>query len=238
MPLLSRLGGQPRVAEDTAVHYLEAAKRTLAMVADETSMEAPVSTVLAFMHNDSQKLALLLSDMLAKREQWLPLTSHHQAADVDTISHHCAQIILTVIEEQLSQASQALPSSCQAMLMPVVRFAASNLEETHPLRTLLDWQLPLTSQTDELPSWLTLIDFLLTDKGTLRKSGGLNVKAGFPKDHPDKASHIETFEQVTALIGDPAPFHNLRTLPILSEDELHRNSLIVRAFSQVITDCP
>lgn len=234
MPLLSRLSGQPRVADDTAAHYLEAAKRTLAMVADETSMDAPVSTVLAFMHNDTQKLVLLLSDMLAKREQWLPLTSHHQAADVDTISHHCAQIIRTVIEEQLGLATKVLPANRQAMLMPVVRFAASNLEETHPLRTLLDWQLPLASQANELANWLTLTDFLLTDKGALRKLGGLNVKSGFPKDHPDKATHIEAFEQITALIGDPMPLHNLRTLPLLSADELHQNSVIVQAFSQVL----
>lgn len=234
MPLLSRLGSQPRVAEDTAIHYLEAAKRTLAMVADESDMDAPVSTVLAFMQNDTQKLALLISDMLAKREQWLPLTSHHQAVDVDTISHHCTQIIRTVIEDQLALATQALPVNRQAMLMPVVRFAASNLEETHPLSALLDWQRPFGQHADELPHWLTLIDFLLTDKGTLRKSGGLNVKAGFPKDHPDKATHIETFEQITALIGDPTPLHNLRTLPLLSADELHYNSVIVQAFSQVL----
>lgn len=237
MPLLSRLGGQPRVADDTAVHYLEAAKRTLAMVADETSMDAPVSTVLAFMHNDTQKLALLLSDMLAKREQWLPLTSQHQAADVDTISHHCAQIIRTVIEEQLSLASQALPSSRQAMLMPVVRFAASNLEETHPLRTLLDWELPLTNSFHDFEKWLALVGFLLLKdlkKVAFRQAGGLKVDSGFPPKHPDKASHIEAFEQVTALIGDPAPLHNLRTLPLLTKDELHQNSLIVQAFSQVL----
>lgn len=234
MPLLSRLGGQPRVAEDTAAHYMEAAKRTLAMVADETSMDAPVSTVLAFMQNDTQKLALLLSEMLAKREQWLPLTSHHQAADVETISHQCTQIIHTVIEEQLVLAAQVLPASRQAMLMPVVRFAASNLEETHALKTLQDWQSPLMPLADALPDWLTLTDFLLTDKGALRKSGGLNVKAGFPKEHPDKATHIEAFKQITALIGDPTPLHNLRTLPLLSADELHHNSVIVRAFSQVL----
>lgn len=234
MPLLSRLGGQPRVAEDTDAHYLEAAKRTLAMVADESSMDAPVSTVLAFMQNDTQKLALLLSQMLAKREQWLPLTSHHQTSDLDTISNQCAHIIRNVIEDQLALAYQALPINRQIQLMPVVRFAASNLEETHWLNTLLDWQLPLTSQAEALPSWLILTDFLLTDKGTLRKSGGLNVKAGFPKDHPDKTSHIETFEQVTALIGDPTPLHHLRTLPLLNTDELHQNSVIVQAFSQVL----
>ena len=240
MPLLSRLGGQPRVAEDTDIHYLEAAKRTLAMVADESSMDAPVSTVLAFMQNDAQKLALLLSDMLAKREQWLPLTSHQQTADVDTISRHCAEIIRAVIEDQLSLAAKVLPANRQATLMPVVRFAVSNLlasgniDQAHPLSALLDWQLPFTTQVDELANWLSLTDFLLTDKGTLRKAGGLNVKAGFPKDHPDKATHIETFEQITGLIDDPAPLHHLRTLPLLSVDELHHNSVIVQAFSQVL----
>lgn len=234
MPLLSRLGGQPRVADDTAAHYLEAAKRTLAMVADESSMDAPVSTVLAFMQNDTQKLALLLSEMLAKREQWLPLTAHHQASDVRAISHQCEKIIRTVIEDQLTLASQALPANRQAMLMPVVRFAASNLEETHALKPLQDWQSPLMPLADTLPDWLTLTDFLLTDKGAFRKSGGLNVKLGFPKDHPDKATHIETFEQITALIGNPTPLHNLRTLPLLSLDELNHNSVIVQAFSKVL----
>lgn len=237
MPLLSRLGGQPRVAEDTAIHYLEAAKRTLAMVADESDMDAPVSTVLAFMQNDTQKLAMLLSDMLAKREQWLPLTSHQQTADIDTISHHCAQIIRTVIEDQLALAAQALPANRQAMLMPVVRFAASNLEETHPLNVLLDWKLPLTNKAEDFEKWLTLVGFLLTKdlkKVTFRQAGGLKVDSGFPPKHPDKATHIEAFEQITTLIGDPTSLHNLRTLPLLSADELHHNSMIVQAFSQVL----
>lgn len=243
MPLLSRLGGQPRVAEDTAAHYLEAAKRTLAMVADESSMDAPVSTVLVFMQNDTQKLALLLSEMLAKREQWLPLTTHHQAVDVDSISHQCAQIIRAVIEDQLTLASQALPANRQAVLMPVVRFAVSNLlasgniDETHPLSALLDWQTPLINKSEDFDKWLTLVGFLLTKdlkKVAFRQANGLKADSGFPAKHPDKAAHTETFEQITALIGDPTPLHNLRTLPQLSADELHHNSLIVQAFSQVL----
>lgn len=235
MPLLSRLGGQPRVAEDTAAHYMEAAKRTLAMVAEESTMDAPVSMVLTFMQNDTQKLALLISEMLAKREQWLPLTSHHQAADAETISHQCAEIIRAVIEDQLTLAGQVLPVNHQAMLMPVVRFAANNIQdESHPLKTLQDWQSPLMPEAVALSRWLTLVDFLLTDKGALRKSGGLNVKTGFPKDHPDKSAHIETFEKIIGLIGDPTPLHNLRNLPLLNADELHQNSIIVRAFSQVL----
>ncbi|WP_047533889.1 UvrD-helicase domain-containing protein [Methylotenera sp. N17] len=235
MPLLSRLGGQPRVADDANTHYLEAAKRTLAMVAQETSLDAPISTVLAFMQNDTQKLAQLLSEMLAKREQWLPLTSQHQALDLDEISSQCAHIIQTVIEEKLALAYQVLTPHRQTILMPVVRFAASNLlDETHPLKALQDWQTPLALHAQALPHWLLLIDFLLTDKGTFRKPGGLNVNLGFPKEHADKKSHVEVFEQITEMIGDPDALHALRSLPMLNDADLHQNSVVVSAFSQVL----
>lgn len=243
MPLLSRLGGQPRVADDANTHYLEAAKRTLAMVANETSLDAPISTVLAFMQNDTQKLAQLLSEMLAKREQWLPLTSQHQASDLDEISRQCAHIIQTVIEDKLALAYQTLPTNLQAMLMPVVRFAArnllaaGNLEETHPLRALIDWQSPLTSKFQDFNKWLSLVGFLLLKdlkKVAFRQAGGLKADSGFPPKHPEKAGHVETFEHVTAVLGDPTLLHNLRNLPLLSVDELHQNSVVVSAFGQVL----
>lgn len=234
MPLLSRLGGQPKVADDAKTHYLEAAKRTLAMVASEESIEAPVSRVLAFMQNDTQKLAELLSEMLAKREQWLPLTTQQHALNEDEISAQCTRILNACIEEKLARAYYAFPANSQYLLMPVVRFAASNLEPSHAYHVLLDWQEPLQANTEDLEQWLVLCDFLLTDKGELRKSGGLNVKVGFPKDDPNKKAHIETFEQVTASIGDTTSLHALRLLPVVNENDIAHNSQTVQAFSQVL----
>jgi ATP-dependent exoDNAse (exonuclease V) beta subunit len=234
MPLLSRLGGQPRVADDPDAHYLEAAKRTLAMVAQEKSLDAPISTVLTFMQNDMQTLADLLANMLAKREQWLPIIGSHQHAAIEEISAQCAHIIDACIEDKLRQAYQTFPDHLQHILMPVARFAASNLTEDHPLNALLDWHHPLSFEASHLSQWLTLLQLIMTSSGEIRKSGGLNVKMGFPKDHPDKKLHIDTFEQVIAIIQQADALLALRQLPVVTPQELLENSRIVQAFSTVL----
>ncbi|OYY48495.1 MAG: exodeoxyribonuclease V, partial [Methylophilales bacterium 28-44-11] len=234
MPLLSRLGGQPRVADDPDAHYLEAAKRTLAMVAQEKSLDAPISTVLTFMQNDMQTLADLLANMLAKREQWLPIIGSHQHAAIEEISAQCAHIIDACIEDKLRQAYQTFPDHLQHILMPVARFAASNLTEDHPLNALLDWHHPLSFEASHLSQWLTLLQLIMTSSGEIRKSGGLNVKMGFPKDHPDKKLHIDTFEQVIASIQQADALLALRQLPVVTPQELLENSRIVQAFSTVL----
>ncbi|OYY91431.1 MAG: exodeoxyribonuclease V, partial [Methylophilales bacterium 16-45-7] len=214
MPLLSRLGGQPRVADDPDAHYLEAAKRTL--------------------QNDMQTLADLLANMLAKREQWLPIIGSHQHAAIEEISAQCAHIIDACIEDKLRQAYQTFPDHLQHILMPVARFAASNLTEDHPLNALLDWHHPLSFEASHLSQWLTLLQLIMTSSGEIRKSGGLNVKMGFPKDHPDKKLHIDTFEQVIASIQQADALLALRQLPVVTPQELLENSRIVQAFSTVL----
>jgi len=232
MPLLSRLGGQPRVSDDTSLFYAEAAQRALAHVAQETSLQAPVSVVLSFMNNDIEKLSSLLADMLAKREQWLHLAGHHTALTSAEITVQCQQALKKCIEEKLEAALQAFPASYQTMLMPVVRFAASNLEDTHEYTKLLDWQEPIETSVDELSSWLVLRKFLLTD-GNFRKPKGLNVNFGFAK-HLDRDQHIQTFVQVCELIADPSALDALGRLPVVSQDDLHENSAIVQAFAQLL----
>ena len=234
MPLLSRFGGQPLVTDDATLHYKEAALRTLAQIAHETSLQDTVSTALSFMHNDVEKLSALLANMLAKRDQWLPLTNEHAALDAENIA---AQILTTLqycIEDELKIALDAFPAAYQTMLMPALRFAASHVETDNPLTLLIDWQQPLTENANDLSHWIIVADFLLNQDGEFRKTGGMNVKYGFPKDHPDKKTHVETFATVTELISNPAPLHSLRALPLLNADDNQQNSLIVQAFAQLL----
>jgi ATP-dependent helicase/nuclease subunit A len=230
MPLLSRLGGQPMVSEDASLHYAEAAQLALAEIANESSLQAPVSAVLGFMNNDIEKLGKLLADMLAKREQWLLLAGQHTQFNVDEISAQCFAVIENCVQEKLSAALQALPASTQTILMPVARFAASNLDENH---ILLDWNMPLEVNINRLPHWLALRKFLLSDKGTFRKR--LTVSEGFPPDKTgDRDRHIQTFTEVCELIGDARALDTLGELPVTSEADLHANSIIVQAFAQLL----
>ncbi len=74
MPLLSRFGAQPAVADDAKRHYEEAARRALDHL-EATGEEAgehaeAVAVALAHLDNDAARLERLLAAMLARREQW------------------------------------------------------------------------------------------------------------------------------------------------------------------------
>ena len=232
MPLLSRLGGQPRVADDANSHYQQAAQQTLAMIDEEASLAAPVSSCLSFMQNDAAKLAELLARMLAKREQWQLLAGQHTHFNQEEISAQCAAALNACVEEKLKAALNALPAAYQTMLVPAARFAANNLDETHAYSALRDWTIPLEASIHKLPSWLALRQFLLTD-GNFRKAGGLNKTFGFPK-HAERDQHIQTFVDVCELVGEPNTIHALGELPVINEADLHENSAIVQAFAQVL----
>ena len=230
MPLLSRLGGQPMVSDDASQHYLEAAQRALAEVAGETSLQAPISAALGFINNDIEKLSKLLAGMLAKREQWLLLAGQHTQFDVSEISAQCFAVIQNCAQEKLTAALHTFAASYQTMLMPAVRFAASNLDENYTLR---DWNMPLEANIHELPSWLALREFLIKKDGDFREPAGLNIKVGFAK-HADKAQHVQIFADVCALIGGARALNALGELPVLSDENLHANSAIVQAFAQLL----
>jgi len=68
MPVLAKFGAQPRIAEDPALLYREAAARTLREVTP------PVARLLAHLDNDVGGAAGLLAAMLERRDQWLRAT--------------------------------------------------------------------------------------------------------------------------------------------------------------------
>ncbi|HEX7813298.1 MAG TPA: UvrD-helicase domain-containing protein [Burkholderiales bacterium] len=68
MPVLSRFGAQPAVAEDAGPLYREAAVRTLA------TLTPPVAKLLGHLDNNLAAAAGLLAVMLERRDQWLRRT--------------------------------------------------------------------------------------------------------------------------------------------------------------------
>ena len=234
MPLLSRFGGQPKIADDASKHYQHAAQQTLAQIAFETGANDTVSTALRFMHNDIEKLNALLANMLAKRDQWQPLVGIHANISVEEIAQSVALALNALIEQQLNLSLHALPASYQTKLMAVIRFAASNLEPDHSLNILLDWQIPLQARVKDLDKWQALSSFLLTDSGECRKIAGLNKNYGFPAKHADKDTFKQLFEATIQLIADPQALFTVRNLPAVNQTDITRDSVIVKALAQLL----
>jgi ATP-dependent exoDNAse (exonuclease V) beta subunit len=225
MPLLSRFGAQPAVADDARRHYEEAARRALDHLeasGDESRDHADaVAAALAHLDNDVARLARLLADMLARREQWRAI------AELDDPEVAISDALREIVGEELALIARPLDAAWQAELMPLARYAAANLDHAESTSPLRDWTAPLALDLAQLPRWRALADFLLTKEGTARRT--VTVNNGFPKE--DKARKAEFLALLAGLgAGRVAALQRLRELPAPD----HADDAVVRALARLM----
>ena len=207
MPLLSRFGAQPAVREDASVYYQEAATKALANLDDKTHGKL-VQAALRYFDNDHYKLNALLAKMLEKRDQWQAYVLNQQ----DAALVEAALYQLVMQDMQAAQASINL--NIQQALMPIARFAASNLACDAPIALLRDWETPIPFKPEALAMWRAVVDLLLTGKDEFRLS--VNVNNGFPATPESKVFKQDLAELIASLrqiTGAQAALAQLRHLP-------------------------
>ena len=212
MPLLSRFGTQPSVRDDPRQYYEEAAMRAIEHL-EHPDYGTTVLAALQYFDNDTYKLTQLLAEMLSKRDQWLHYTQNqHTAKDAE-------HALATMIDGDIQGAATILQPDIQDALMPIARFAASQLESTHAIARLIDWNTYLTSTSDSLGQWQSVAELVLTSKGTLRKQ--LDKKLGLPptdEAKPYKAALTELLASLQQINGAEAAISRLRYLPSPQQD--------------------
>jgi ATP-dependent helicase/nuclease subunit A len=223
MPLLSRFGAQPAVAEEPGRHYDEAARRALDHLEgtgeDERNHADSVATALAYLDNDVTRLTRLLAEMLARREQWREIAVLEHPESV------IGEALQEMIGEELALIAEVLDDGWQQQWMPLARFAAGNLGGG----PLGDWIEMLQATPDQLPRWRALAVFLLTQKDEPRKT--VNVKNGFPAGKEFKPQKDAMLERLAALDADAVgALQRLRELPAPDHD----NDAVVRALAHLL----
>ena len=207
MPLLTRFGTQPAVRDDAGQYYQEAASRTLAML-DDPLVGVAVQAALRYFDNNHYKLNALLADMLAKREQWDGYIVNQNEASI------AEEALSNLVKQDMHDTAFVINDRIQEALMPVARYAASNLACDVPIALLRDWDSTIPCQPQALAMWRSVADLLLTSGNTLRKT--VNVNHGFPATPEGKvykerfAEVIETLGQVS---GAESAIAKLRVLP-------------------------
>src|SRR5690606_37528543 len=195
-PWLSTLGGLPGVTEHAAEHYREAAKATLAMADDDEA----VARLVAHLDVDIRAAQELIADMLASRDQWLPVLG--ESSDAGRLLHNLAQ----AVEADLRQLAQCMPPGwSQALCQPVSAAIAALQCAGKPcvFDALLDWDgAPLMPSFTELPRWQALADVLLTQANTLRRT--VDKRMGFEA----RTAHKERFVQWLSACDPDEPWIN------------------------------
>lgn len=211
MPLMSRFGTQPVIADAPQTYYEQAAEMTLALIESENSdtqaAKAVVLEALRYFDHDVHQLKKLLTKMLAMRDQWL----HHTQQSVTPEA--LAQTLRFVLTEEMQEILSVFCWPLQSALMPLAHFAANNVETVRTVHGLQAWQAPLTNNIEDLPTWRALADLLLTGKDQLRKT--ITVKDGFPADKKEEKqaflAYLQSLENITGVVPALA---RVRKLPM------------------------
>jgi ATP-dependent exoDNAse (exonuclease V) beta subunit len=211
MPLMSRFGSQPKVAEDPQALYAQAAEQTLSLLETDEYSEL-VKAALRYVENNANQLIDLLVNMLEKRDQWL------QHAQYEVSVEDLQQAFSHLIKLELQRAAAIFNVRFQHALMPLARFAASQLSADHPIQTLAEWHQPLTGNLEDLPAWLAVCQLLLTNDNKIRAKVDKNI--GFPPEKKDEKANFTEFLETLAMDREvAAALVAMRGLPNVSNNQ-------------------
>ncbi len=220
LPVLSKFGAQPAIADDATALYLEAARATMADLEQGQDWSPAIEQLLAHLDNNLSLVEQLLVSMLARRDQWLRHLVNVREPQWRTVLEAA---LANTIEDVLTKCRKAFPAMQVSSLMEVVDFAAQHVADDHVLAACRGLAALPHASVDALPQWLGLCELLLAKEGGWRKR--LDAKLGFPapsgtKDKAEKALFKQKKDDIRELIdllaeefGLQQMLHDLRNLP-------------------------
>ncbi len=172
MPLLSQSGLATDIANQAQPLYEQAIDEVLASLATKSRWQAALQHLLLHLDHNYQQVKRLLCDMLAKRDQWLPLILQpHSAIELRQILE---TNIARLCQQQLTQLIQCFSATQLQQLWTLTQFRSEFLPSLAAL------ELPDTLQAcrEQLPIWQSICESLITKTGSWRKS--VTKTVGFP----------------------------------------------------------
>ena len=179
LPIMSRFGAQPAIADDANALYIEAARTTLADLEKGEDWSPAIEALLGHLDNNLATAERMLVSMLARREQWLRHLVNIRYADEWREALEAA--LQNTIEDALQGVHQAIPPMHVSSLMAVLDFAAGNVADDHVMAACRGLTELPDCRADALPQWLGIVELLLKNDGDWRSNPrGLTIKQGFP----------------------------------------------------------
>ncbi len=188
MPILSSMTQSPEVTDNSDSLYEIAIQALIKDSGEDAPWHHDFSQLLKYVDNNIPLLTQLIKNMLARREQWMPLLIGN---DVQTLKETLEQNFQSIVCTQLTMIMGEMDDLAIRQWETLISFS-QNILHTKPDAT------HLSSKISSLPSWQHLIELALTAKREPRKS--VRIAEGFPAATQGKsADEKQQYKQMKAL---------------------------------------
>ncbi|MCP4413708.1 MAG: UvrD-helicase domain-containing protein [Gammaproteobacteria bacterium] len=180
LPWLSALGSDTNTTTRPEALYHQAARETLSLI-DDPDVGEYIATLLLHLDGNSSRTEKLLSEMLAKRDQWLPHISHSDTVD---FKNYLEDSLKQLLIQELSDFSRQLNQAEVSELQELCYFARENLLENGRITDCfesifnVDGEFPGPVELYNYQQWQSVVRWLMTTNHSLLKA--VNLNKGFP----------------------------------------------------------
>ncbi len=222
MPLLSNLGGTPAIDEDASTLYKETAIKCLELAESEKPVGETIRKTLVRLDNSKRDFINKIVGLLNKRSEWfLPFFESAELTQDD--KNYLEGILRKIINARLESINAIFPDNVKIKLTALASFAGKNLaseSRENELKQLSELKTFPSPDSTRLDNWKLLSQFILTQKGELRKN--VTKTIGFPNTHKqEKKDFKDILETIYSIPNLTSSLFNIRSLPYpeFSEDE-------------------
>jgi ATP-dependent helicase/nuclease subunit A len=213
LPLSSRLGAPPRIADDPEPVYREAVREILLAAGDgDEAGHAPhAAALLAHLGGRFAQAEELLIALLKSRDHWLGKVVGGRAVNPAELRVQFDAALSHFVEDELRRARSSLPADLHAELAELGSGAAARAPGNELLAPLAAATGLPAATAAELPRWRALAGFLLIKTGGWRKS--LDKSIGFPAGKYPEKLRMQALLAELAARADAGALECVRALP-------------------------
>jgi ATP-dependent exoDNAse (exonuclease V) beta subunit len=211
LPLSSRLGTAPAVADDPEPVYRATARGILLATGGTEPHARHAAAVLAHLGGRFNQAEDLLVALLKSRDHWLGKIVGERSAEPAAQRASFDAALRHLVADELRRAAESLPVGLLEEILPLCAAGAARVPDNELLAALADRRAVPQVSADELACWKALAEVLLVKSGAWRKRLDKNI--GFPAGQSAAKSQMEAvLAQLTDTV-DPEALHRIRSLP-------------------------
>ncbi len=206
-----QLGRQLVTTEQRSRFLRESAEAMLDWVTETGATAEGIREVFSSADFDMGVWRRQITDMLHKRDRWLPIILERLAASPETRRADSEALLASISNRVITRVTSQLPPDLLEPLYSAVTFATANLADSDP-SLLVSWDA--TNAADVPAFWRAACGVLLKKDDTWRSR--LDVKCGFPPAaKTEKEAALYLLNQLAGIEGLDVALAATRLLPDL-----------------------